>query len=246
MHTRRTDWLVPVSLMVLSAVPVIAGIARVAGLANGSPATADSARFHAEPTPVILHIIAAIPYSVLGALQFSKTLRQHGARWHRISGRILIPCALLVAITGLWMTLTYSWPAGDGVAVFVERLVFGTAMLVSVALGINAIRQRDFRAHADWMTRSYAIALAAGTQVLTHLPWFLFMSEKPGESARALMMGAGWVLNVLVAEWAIRRSRPRRVAITVSAKRQHHHAPTTGSRLQLQPRLRASGTKHTT
>jgi hypothetical protein len=46
-------------------------------------------------------------------------------------------------------------------------------------------------------------------QVLTHLPWFIFFG-KPGESSRAFLMGAGWVINLLVAEWIIRRRQSRR------------------------------------
>jgi hypothetical protein len=56
------------------------------------------------------------------------------------------------------------------------------------------------------MIRAYAIGMGAGTQVLTHLPWFILVG-KPGESARTALMGAGWVINVVVAEWIIRRSR---------------------------------------
>lgn len=39
----------------------------------------------------------------------------------------------------------------------------------------------------------------------------------PGGIPRAAMMGAGWMINVLVAEWAIRRGHraPARVAPTV-------------------------------
>jgi hypothetical protein len=55
------------------------------------------------------------------------------------------------------------------------------------------------------MTRAYAIGLGAGTQVLTHLPWFLLVG-KPDETPRAFMMGAGWVINLAVAEWIIRRT----------------------------------------
>jgi hypothetical protein len=43
--------------------------------------------------------------------------------------------------------------------------------------------------------------------VFTHLPWVLFAEGKPGETARTLMMGAGWVVNVIVAEWIVRRER---------------------------------------
>ncbi|WP_373063326.1 DUF2306 domain-containing protein, partial [Gemmatimonas sp.] len=121
----------------------------------------------------------------------------------------MVASGLLVATTGLWMTLHHPWPPGDGQLVYLERLVFGSAMLLFLMLPENAIRQRNFAAHGRWMTRAYAIGLGAGTQVFTHLPWFLVSNEKPGELPRGLMMAAGWIINVLVAEWVIRA--PRRV-----------------------------------
>jgi hypothetical protein len=54
------------------------------------------------------------------------------------------------------------------------------------------------------MIRGYAIALGAGTQILTNVPWLLFVGKPEGLS-RALLMAAGWVINVGVAEWIIRR-----------------------------------------
>ena len=151
--------------------------------------------------PVVLHIAAAILYSILGAFQFSPGLRRRRRGWHRAAGRILIPCALLVSLSGLWMTLTYPWPQGDGQLLYMERLVFGSAMLLSVIFGVDAIRRRNFALHGEWMIRAYAIGLGAGTQVLTHLPWFVLVNGRPGELPRAMMMGAGWVINVIVAEW---------------------------------------------
>jgi hypothetical protein len=67
------------------------------------------------------------------------------------------------------------------------------------------------------MMRAYALGLGAGTQVLTHLPWFLLVDGKPGELPRAVMMGAGWAINVVVAEWIIRNrtARPSAVLATV-------------------------------
>ena len=54
------------------------------------------------------------------------------------------------------------------------------------------------------MTRGYAVGVAAGTQAFTNLPWFLFVGE-PTEIPRALLVGAGWVINLAAAEWLIRR-----------------------------------------
>lgn len=87
-------------------------------------------------------------------------------------------------------------------------------MALSLVLGIAAVRRRDFARHRAWMIRAYAIGLGAGTQVLTHLPLLLFPAFQ-GESTRALCMGAGWVLNLAVAEWLIRRRLDRPTPATV-------------------------------
>lgn len=211
--SKRADWLVPAGLIVLNLVPAVGGVARMTELATGGPMTPENARFFEAPLPVLLHILSAIVFGLLGALQFSPALRR---RSHRAAARILVPSALLVAGTGLWMTLTYPWPAGDGVLVYVERLVFGTAMLACTVLGVEAIRRRDFAEHGAWMTRAYAIGLGAGTQVLTHLPWFLLMDAAPGELARGVMMGSAWVINLAVVEWILGR-RPGLPGVTRSA-----------------------------
>lgn len=204
-----TDWLVPLGLILLSAVPIMAGAARVAELTGGGQVTPNNARFFASPLPVLSHIIGATLYSLLGAFQFTRGFRHIKPRWHRYIGRLLLPSGLVVALSGLWMAHFYPWPEYDGVWLYRLRLVFGTGMFLSLVLGYFAARKRDFTNHAYWMIRAYAIGLAAGTQVFTHLPWFLFPSIH-GEAARTLMMGAGWVINLAVAEWIIYRQRTRR------------------------------------
>jgi hypothetical protein len=50
----RSGWLVPGALIALSAIPVVAGAARLVGLAGGVPVTAENERFFAAPVPVVL------------------------------------------------------------------------------------------------------------------------------------------------------------------------------------------------
>jgi uncharacterized membrane protein len=208
----RSDWLIPASLVLLSIVPAIGGGTRLAQFAGEANVTPENARFFVAPVPILVHIIAATVYSFVGAFQFSPGIRRKFRGWHRVAGGVLIPSGLLVALSGLWMTLFYPTPPADGVAVYAERLVFGFAMLFSIVLGVDAIRRRKFAEHGNWMIRAYAIGLGAGTQVLTHLPWFIFVDLKPDGTPRAIMMGLGWVINVLVAEWIIRRPLSRQAA----------------------------------
>jgi uncharacterized membrane protein len=196
----RSPWLIPAALILLALVPVVAGVARLSDLATATP-TAETARFHAAPLPVALHILGATLYAMIGAFQFSPA--RH-TRWHRIAGRIAFPAGLLAALSGLWMTLTYPWTNADGEAVYFARLIFGTGMALSLILGVTNILKGKIPAHKAWMLRAYAIGMGAGTQVLTHLPWFLLVGQ-PTEAPRAVMMISAWVINLTVAEWLIRK-----------------------------------------
>jgi uncharacterized membrane protein len=208
-------WLAPAGLLMLSFIPVAAGAFRLTQLAGGAEITPANARFFASPLPVVLHIFSVSVYAILGAFQFAPAFRRRRPAWHRAAGRILIPSGLVAALSGLWMSHFYPWPDGDGVILYGFRLLFGSVMLLSILLGVAAIRRRDFVQHGHWMMRGYAVGLGAGTQALTQLPWVLFFG-KPEEFPRALLMGAGWVINLAVAEWIIRK-RPAPPARTASA-----------------------------
>ncbi|MGW0150823.1 DUF2306 domain-containing protein, partial [Streptomyces sp. NPDC003333] len=113
----KRDWLVPAGLIMLSAVPVIAGAARTAELTGGATVTPDNARFLASPVPVLVHIVGASLYCLLGAFQFVPGFRRRRPGWHRLAGRLLIPCGLAAALSGLWMALFYPRPPIDHVLV---------------------------------------------------------------------------------------------------------------------------------
>lgn len=206
--SRGGVWWAPAGLVLLSLVPAIAGTARLAELGGQPHITAANARFVAMPLPVVLHILAAVPFSLFGAFMFSSALHRRYPRRHRQAGRVLVVCGLLAAGSGVWMTLVYPWANNDGEAVYAMRLLFGGWMIVSLVAAMDAIRRRNFARHGEWMMRGYAIGVGAGTQVFTHLPWFILVGA-PGETGRAVMMGAGWILNLAVAEWLILSRRDR-------------------------------------
>ena len=210
---RRSDWLIPAGLILLSVVPAVAGTALLSSLVTGAEVTVRNARFFAAPVPVILHIVSVVPFSILGAFQFAPAFRRARRGWHRAAGRVLAPLGLLAALTGLWMARFYPWPQGDGEVLYVLRLVFGSGMALSIILSLDAVRRRDFVAHGRWMIRAYAIGMGAGTQVLTHLPYFVFFGT-PDEAIRAVLMAAGWIINVVVAELIILRRVPASATLT--------------------------------
>ncbi|WP_437567482.1 DUF2306 domain-containing protein [Sorangium sp. So ce542] len=201
-------WRVPALLIALSAVPVAAGVVRLIGLAGGAEITPENARFFADPVPAALHILSVSVWCVLGAFQFSPGLRRRSPGWHRGAGRVLVPVGLIAALSGLWLTWTYPPVDHDGPLLYALRLAVGSAMALCICLGFAAIRRRDIAGHRAWMVRGYALALGAGTQVLTHVPWLLFGGIRD-EIGRVLAMGAGWAINLAVAEWILRSAAAR-------------------------------------
>lgn len=208
MTSRERSWPVPAALVALSAIPLTAGTLRLIRLGGGPAVLPADTRFASFPLPLVAHIVGAATYALVGLLQFVPRFRRRHPAWHRRAGRVLALAGLLVAMSALWMTLFYAPKPGTGDLLYVLRLVFGSAMATCLVLGFTAVRRRDIVAHRAWMIRAYAVGLAAGTQVFTEgFGGALFGT---GVLAADLAKGAGWVINLTVAEWVIRRPARRR------------------------------------
>jgi hypothetical protein len=202
-------WLAPAGLLLLGMLPVVAGALRLDQLSGMSDVMPANPRFSAVPLPVVLHIVSATVFATLGPLQFAAGFRRRWPAWHRVAGRLLVGCGLLVGLTGLWMTVFYAPPAGSGPLLYASRIVFGSAMVVSIVIGLAAILRRDVQGHRLWMSRGYAIGLGAATQMLT-LMVAEIVAGPPNELTHDSMMALSWVINLAVAEWAMRtRHAPR-------------------------------------
>jgi len=196
------SWSVPVALVGLSLIPVTAGVLRIVEIFGGPHLLPDNPRVNASPAPVVIHVVAAASYALVGAFQFSAPWRRRHPGWHRRAGRVLVGAGLVVAVSGLWLTLLYPGAPG-GALLWTVRLVVGSAMGASLVLGFSAIRRGDIAAHRAWMIRAYALGLGAGTQVFTE--GFGEAALGTGDMSKAVSLSAGWIINAAVAEWVIRR-----------------------------------------
>lgn len=207
---RAAGWPAAAALVALSLIPLTAGALRLVQLAGGPDVMAADDRFAGHPVALVTHIVGATVFALVGALQFVPRFRRRHRGWHRRAGRVLTVAGLAVAGSALWMTLFYAPQPGTGHLLFVFRLVFGPAMAACLVLGFLAIRRRDIPAHRAWMIRAYAIGLAAGTQAFTEgVGGALFGT---GELQGDLAKGAGWAINLAVAEWAVRGPARRRIS----------------------------------
>jgi len=200
-RARAGRW-VPFALIALVLVPAVSGSLRLVEVFGGPHLMPANARISASPLPVVVHIVGAVGYAVLGTFQFSSALRRRRPAWHRSAGRVVVVLGLAVAFSGLWMTLFYTRQPGTGELAYLLRLGFGSGMAACLVLGVSAIRRGDVTRHRAWMVRAYALALGAGTQVFT-------LALGTAAFGIDLMLGAGWVVNLAAAEYVIRRVRVR-------------------------------------
>jgi uncharacterized membrane protein len=204
------SWPVPAALIAFVVIPVIAGVLRLVQLSGGAATLPSNPRFDASPGAVVVHIVSAIVFALVGAVQFVPRLRRRA--WHRRAGRVVVVAGLLVALSALWLNQFFPRAHATRGIVYPLRLMFGVALVITLVLGFRAARHRHFARHRVWMIRSFAIALVAATQVFTL--WFGGVVFGTGDLAQALMLVAAWGINLTVAEWVIRRpARRRRPAV---------------------------------
>lgn len=199
---RGSSWQLPVALIALSLIPVVFGFVRLVEVAGGPQVMPDNPRIDASPLPVVLHVVGAAVYALLGAFQFSARLRRRHLGWHRKAGRVLVVAGSVVALSGLWMTLFYS-DAPGGTLLWAVRLTVSSSMMLFIVLGFTAVRRRDIPAHRAWMIRAYALGLGAGTQIFTEGIGEAIAGT--GDLSKAVSVSSAWVINIVVAEWAVRR-----------------------------------------
>ncbi len=216
-RTQRS-WPVPAGLILLSAIPLTAGVLRTVERAGGPAVLPPDDRFSSFPVALFAHVLGSALFALVGAFQFVPRLRRHHLAWHRRAGRVLVGAGLLVAGSAVWITLTYPEQPGTGQVLYLVRLVVGPAMAAFVTLGFVAIRRRDIPAHRAWMIRAYALGLGAGTQVFTE--GFGEPIFGTGIVVGDVLKVAGWVINLAVAEWVIRRPgrAPRRMPVVAGTR----------------------------
>lgn len=196
----KADFTVPALLLVLSLVPTLGGVMRLTNVSGSAAATAEHARFTASPVPIVVHVLGATLYCLLGAFQFSSAFRGRFPVWHRRAGKVLMLCGPLAAGSGLWMTAFYPIPIGmQGPLLYAVRLAVGVGMLASLVIGWLSILRRNVARHEAFMIRAYALGQGAGTQVVVLLPWMLISGQSMGLT-RDLLMTLAWTINVAVAE----------------------------------------------
>ncbi|GHC11073.1 DUF2306 domain-containing protein [Thermomonas carbonis] len=161
------------------------------------------ANFQVHRFGIYTHVFAASIALALGPFQFSERLRRRFPRLHRTSGRIYLGAGVgLGGLAGLYMS-TFAY---GGLVSKSGFAALALAWLYSGWRAYRAIRAGNVAEHRRWMTRNFALTLAAVT--LRILLPVSAISGIPFALAYPVIAWLSWVPNLLVAEWAVVRKIP--------------------------------------
>ncbi len=152
-------------------------------------------------TAFYFHVTSCILCLIIGPFQFIGYIRHHYSKQHRLAGKIYIfsilvagaPSGLYMAVFangGLWAQL------GFGVLSF---LWIGTTYLA-----YHHVRNRNFKAHMAWTSRSYALTFSAVTLRMWTPILSVYFPEISHDTITASTAWLNWIPNLLIVEMIIR------------------------------------------
>jgi len=160
-----------------------------------------------------VHVFTSVVCLLAGFTQFSRSILSAFPRLHKYMGRIYVYNILLI-----------NFPAGFIMAIYANgHLPSKIAFLLLDCLwwwftykGVLAAKQKKMDLHKMHMIRSYALTFSA----ITLRTWKIILLNTTAWDAGTIYMIDAWlgfVPNLLLAEWIIRRQK-RRAASALKAK----------------------------
>lgn len=196
-------------------------------------------RFSWHYPVLVTHIGFGSIALLAGCLQLWPWLRQHHPKVHRYSGRAYVFLGVLPA--GL-ASLSFAPFGSFGATQQAGNSLLALLWLATTLAGYRMARQRRYAAHCEWMIRSFALGYSIVLNRLWQLICFLvftpelFAGEPVDPAAMGQAVGASvwlsWVVNLLVAEWWLQRTRQHTPRPPQSGRREkarsHGEVPSVG------------------
>jgi uncharacterized membrane protein len=154
-----------------------------------------------------IHVYASLWVLLAGFTQFSKRLLKKNPTLHRTMGYIYVADVLL--ITGP-AGLIMGFYANGGPLSRIAFVTLAVLWIYFTAMALVKAKQKNFKAHRNYMIRSYALTLSA----LTLRAWKYAITNTmtlPPMDVYRVVAWAGWVINLIIAEWLIWRFRYKKI-----------------------------------
>ena len=148
-----------------------------------------------------IHVFTSLFTLIAGFTQFSSYILVYHKKLHKAMGRLYVYAVLLINFpTGFIMAIYASglWPSK------LAFIILDSLWFLFTCKAFITAKQGDFMAHKQYMIRSYALTFSA----ITLRTWRIIISALIVINPLQLYMIDAWmgfVPNLLLAEWIIRR-----------------------------------------
>lgn len=150
-----------------------------------------------------VHVFSSVLALMAGLTQFSPYFLKHHRSLHRIIGRIYVIDVLVINFPAAMIMAYY---ANGGLASKIAFTLLDTLWFWFTLKAFLMIRQGNIKAHKEFMIRSFALTFSA----ITLRTWKIILTNTTDLSPETIYMIDAWlgfVPNLLLAEWIIRRKR---------------------------------------
>jgi uncharacterized membrane protein len=150
-----------------------------------------------------IHVYASIWVLLAGFTQFSGKLLRNRPKLHRTMGYIYtIDVLLITGPAGLLM----GFYANGGISSRIAFVALACLWIFFTAMALYKAKKGEFKAHRNYMIRSYALTLSAVTLRAWKYGITNMVAWPPMEVYRTVAW-LGWTVNLGIAEWMIYRMR---------------------------------------
>ena len=156
-----------------------------------------------------LHVFLSIFTLVAGFTQFSNYILKKYKRIHRIMGYAYVTDVLVLAGPS---ALVMSFYANGTLLSKTSFVLLSFLWMLFTAFALVYVKKKNFKAHKNWMIRSYALTLSAISLRLyaMFLPKIVHLGA---QEEYAVIAWASWTINLLIAELIIYSQRKRALSI---------------------------------
>lgn len=146
-----------------------------------------------------VHVIFAILALPAGFTQFNKTILRIYPRLHRALGYVYVGAILIFAAPSGFLIGIH---ANGGIVAQVAFIILAVLWFYYTLQAVVKAKSGDFKAHKNFMIRSFALTCSALTLRYWKLILVYFFHPYPMDLYQ-LVAWLGWIPNLLIAEWII-------------------------------------------
>lgn len=159
------------------------------------------------------HIVFGMVALLFGPFQFSALIRKKHLQIHRLTGRIYLLAILAGAICAIILSIQHN-------IIIQKRIAFGTgtlglaaAWLLTSAMALWAVKNKNFVQHREWMVRSYIVTCGFTFYRILFLIAMRYTSPGDGEYGKELsgiLAWSCWAIPLLLTEAFLQAGKIRK------------------------------------